>query len=69
MTGIFSLVMGDDVICDSCLLDRGDWYMKTINDKLLTLEKQKLGKTVQEEEDEIRRNIQTTNQSWNDWKF
>ena len=47
----------------------GEWYMKKMSNNLLTLRKQKLIKNSQEKHDEIKRNLQTANWIWNDWKF
>ena len=37
--------------------------------KLPLLRKQKLSKNVKYKYDKIRRNLQTANRNWNDWKF
>ena len=42
---------------------------KKMNDKLPPPEKRKPSKRAQEQEDEIRRNIQMENKSWNGCKF
>ena len=47
----------------------GGWYMKKMNEKLPPLKKRKLSKKAEEKEDEIKRNLQTANQNWNEWKF
>ena len=41
----------------------GEWYMKT------TLRKMKRSKKAQDKYDIIKRNLQASNQNWNDWKF
>ena len=43
--------------------------MNKFNENLLPLKKSKLRKKAQEKEDEIKRNLQTENQNWNDWRF
>ena len=40
-----------------------------MNKKIQPLKKQNLGKKSHEKEDEIKRNLQMSNKSWNDWKF
>ena len=45
----------------------GGWYMKKISEKLPTLKKRKLSKKSQEKEDEIKINMPTANQNWNEW--
>ena len=54
----------------SLLYDIGvGWYMRKLSEKLPPLKKSKLSKKSQEKEDEIKRNLQASNQYWNDWKF
>ena len=45
------------------------WYMKKMSKKLPPLGKQKLSKKAQDKYDRIKRNLQTSNSNWNDWKF
>ena len=46
-----------------------DWYMKNFVKNLSPLIKQNLIKKVQDKDDIIKGNLETSNWDWNDWKF
>ena len=47
----------------------GVWNMKKISNNLPPLKKQNISKKSQEKDDKIKKNLQTSNRNWNDWKF
>ena len=47
----------------------GGWYVDKLGQKLPPLNKRKLSKKRQEEEDKIKRKLTEENQEWRDWKF
>ena len=45
------------------------WYVKKLVQKIPPLNRRRLSKKSQEEEDEIKIKINEANQVWNDWRF